>query len=125
MALATASLGASAAEMTISLSGDQEVPTVTTMASGTAEFRVDDDMSLSGTVMTEGVEATAAHIHAGASGENGPVVVPLTKRGDNQWIVPADTILTEEQMEELEAGDMYVNVHSAAHGGGEIRGQLE
>ena len=120
-----ASIGVSAAEMKVTLSGDQEVPPVTTMASGTAHLMVDDGMSLSRNVVTEGVKATAAHIHAGGAGKNGPVVVPLTKKGDNEWMVPADTKLTAAQLTELTAGGMYINVHSAAHKDGEIRAQLK
>lgn len=120
-----ASFGVSAAEINVTLSGDQEVPPVTTMATGTAQFMVDDDMSLSGSVKTQGIKATAAHIHAGAAGKNGPVAVPLTMKGDDEWIVPVDTKLTDAQMTELKAGGMYVNVHSAAHPDGEIRAQLK
>lgn len=125
MIMGVASFGVSAAEMNVTLSGDQEVPPVTTMAAGTAQFMVDDDMSLSGSVETQDISATAAHIHAGAAGKNGPVVVPLTMKGDNEWIVPADAKLTAAQITELKAGGMYINVHSAAHPGGEIRAQLK
>ena len=120
-----ATFGVSAAEIEVTLSGDQEVPSVTTMASGTAQFKIEDDMSLSGSVKTEGIKGTAAHIHVGATGENGPVAVPLTMKGDNEWIVPADTKLTAAQMKEFKAGRLYVNVHTAAHKDGEIRGQLK
>ena len=123
--MAMASIGASADEIKVTLSGDREAPPVKTMATGTAEFTVKDDMSLSGSVKTEGIEATAAHIHAGAAGTNGPVVVGLMMKGDNEWIVPAETILTDAQMTELKAGRMYVNVHSDAHKDGEIRAQLK
>lgn len=123
--MALASFGVLAADMEVTLSGDQEVPPVTTMATGNAQFTVKDDMSLSGSVKTQGINATAAHIHAGVAGKNGPVVVPLTMKGDNEWIVPADTKLTAAQMKELKAGGMYVNVHSAAHADGEIRAQLK
>ncbi|MEQ8207549.1 MAG: CHRD domain-containing protein [Woeseia sp.] len=120
-----ASFAVSAADMDVTLSGDQEVPSVTTMASGEAQFSVDDDMILSGSVKTTGITATAAHIHAGAAGTNGPVTISLMMKGENEWVVPADTKLTAEQMTELEAGLMYVNVHSAEHKGGEIRAQLQ
>ena len=123
--MGVASFGVSAAEMDATLSGDQEVPPVTTMATGTAQFKVKDDMSLSGSVKTQDIKATAAHIHAGAAGKNGPAVVPLTMKGDSEWVVPADTKLTAAQLTELKAGGMYVNVHSAAHPGGEIRAQLK
>lgn len=123
--LGMASFGVSAAEMKVALSGDQEVPPVTTKASGKAQIVVKDDMSVSGSVKTEGVKGIAAHIHAGAAGKNGPVVIPLTKSGDNEWTVPADAKLTAAQMTQLKAGGLYVNVHSDAHKDGEIRGQLQ
>jgi hypothetical protein len=67
----------------------------------------------------------AAHIHLGASGKNGPVIIPLTKTSDNVWTVPAGAKLTDAQFESYKAGDLYINVHSAANKGGEIRGQLK
>jgi hypothetical protein len=119
------SFGVSAAEMNVTLDGKQEVPSITTMASGTANFILKDDMSLSGSVTTKGIKATMAHIHAGVAGTNGPVAVSLTMKGESEWIVPAGTMLTAEQMTILRAGGMYVNVHSEAHKGGEIRAQLK
>ena len=116
---------ASASELSVKLSGAQEVPAVTTTASGTGQFTVNDDMSISGTVKTTGVKGTAAHIHDGAPGVNGGVAVPLTAKGENEWVVPAGTKLTAAQMQALKAGKLYVNVHSDAHKDGEIRGQLK
>ena len=65
-----------------------------------------------------------AHIHEGAAGANGPVIVPLTKDGDT-YKVPAGAKLTSAQLASFKAGNLYVNVHSAANPGGEIRGQLK
>lgn len=120
-----ASFGVSAAEMNVTLDGKQEVPSVTTKASGTVNFILKDDMSLTGSVTTKGIKATMVHIHAGVAGANGPVVVSLTMKGDSEWILPAATMLTAEQTTMLKAGGMYVNVHSEAHKSGEIRGQLK
>ena len=97
---------------------------MTTTASGTGTITVNDDKSVSGSVMTKGINASAAHIHEGAKGKNGPVIIPLTKSGDNTFTVPAGTKLTDAQMESLKSGNLYVNVHSAANPGGEIRAQL-
>jgi CHRD domain len=69
------------------------------------------------------MEPTAAHIHEGAQRENGPVVIPLAKSSDNTWSVPAGAKLTDAQYESYLAGNLYVNVHSAANKGGEIRAQ--
>lgn len=116
---------ASAAEVKVMLSGSQEVPAVTTSASGSGTITVGDDMSVSGSVTTTGVAGTAAHIHMAAAGQNGPVTVPLTKSGDNGWAVPAGTKLTEAQFAAFKAGNLYFNVHSDANKGGEIRGQIK
>jgi hypothetical protein len=120
-----ASFAVSAAEMNVTLDGKQEVPSVTTTASGTVNFMLKDDMSLSGSVTTKGIKATMVHVHAGVAGANGPVVVSLTMKGDSEWVLPAGTMLTAEQMTMLKTGGMYVNVHSEAHKGGEIRAQLK
>ena len=56
-------------------------------------------------------------------GRNGPVIVPLTKNGDT-YSVPAGRKLTAAQLQAFKAGNTYVNVHTARHKGGEVRGQL-
>lgn len=110
----------------VSLSGAEEVPPVTTSASGSGTITVKDDKSVSGSIKTSGVAGTAAHIHMGAAGRNGPVIVPLVKGGDGStWSVRAGAKLTDAQYEAYKAGNLYVNVHSAAYKGGEIRGQLK
>jgi hypothetical protein len=106
------------------LNGKQEVPTVTTDASGSGTITVLMDRSVSGAVTTTGIAATAAHIHLAASGQNGPVIVPLNKTGDNVWSVPPSIRLNDVQYEAYKLGNLYVNVHSAANPGGEIRGQI-
>ncbi|MCD6674670.1 MAG: CHRD domain-containing protein [Burkholderiaceae bacterium] len=97
---------------------------MTTSASGSGSFSVKPDGTISGSVTTSGIEGTMAHIHEGASGANGPVRVPLTKDG-NKWVVPEGTKLNEEQQKALKAGNLYVNVHSKEHPGGELRAQLK
>jgi len=109
----------------VTLSGSQEVPPVTTSASGSGTITVAPDKSVSGSITTTGVAATAAHIHNGAPGRNGPVIIPLVKTSDNVWSVPAGARMTDAQHESYRAGNLYVNVHSAANKGGEIRGQLK
>lgn len=109
----------------VTLSGDQEVPAVMTSASGSGTITINADKTVSGSVTTTGVAGTMAHIHIGAAGKNGPVIVPLTKSGDSTWSVPAGAKLTDAQYDAYKAGDLYVNVHSAAHKGGEIRAQLK
>ena len=116
---------ASAADVKVVLSGSEEVPVVTTGASGSGTIVVGDDMSVSGNVVTTGIAGTAAHIHLAEAGKNGPVAVPLTKNGDGGWTVPAGTKLTEAQFAAFKAGNLYVNVHSEAYKAGEIRAQLK
>src|SRR3954463_9193175 len=114
-----------AAGTPVTLSGSQEVPPVPSSASGTGTITVNDDKSVSGSVTTKGIKATMAHIHEASPGQNGGVVIPLTKKGDNEWTVPADAKLTDAQYQAYKAGNLYVNVHSDAHKSGEIRGQLK
>ncbi len=112
-------------QVKVTLSGDQEVPAVKTSASGGGTIAINADKTVSGSVTTTGVAGTMAHIHQAAAGKNGPVIVPLTKSGDNTWSVPAGGKLTDAQYDAYRAGDLYVNVHSAENKGGEIRGQLK
>ena len=125
MSLAAYSSAAFGDEVKVTLSGAQEVPAVTTSASGSGTIMINADKSVSGSVTTTGIAGTAAHIHLAAAGKNGPVIVPLTKSGDNVWSVPAGAKLTDDQFKAYKAGDLYVNVHSAANPGGEIRAQLK
>jgi hypothetical protein len=116
---------ASAADVKVTLSGSQEVPPVTTSATGSGTITVAADQSISGTIKTTGVKGTAAHIHVGPSGTNGPVIVPLTKDGDNGWTVGPGAKLQDAHYQAFKDGNLYVNVHSDANKGGEIRGQIK
>ena len=114
-----------AADVKVTLSGDQEVPAVSTKATGTGTIVVNADKTVSGKVTTTGIKATAAHIHEAPSGKAGPVVISLTMDGDDTWSVAAGAKLNDAQYKAFEAGNLYVNVHSAEHKDGEIRGQLK
>ena len=114
-----------AGDSKVSLTGKEEVPAVETAATGTGTITVGADKSISGSVTTKGVEGVAAHIHHAAAGKNGPPIVALEKTGDGVWSVPKGSKLTDEQLAAYKAGELYVNVHSAAHKGGEIRGQIK
>jgi hypothetical protein len=127
LALSLTSLAAGTAaaqQFNLKLSGAQENPPVNTQASGTAQITVAPDLGVTGSITTTGINPTAAHIHTGAAGANGPVIVPMTKNGDNGFVFPAGAKLTPAQGEALKSGGLYVNVHSAANPGGEIRAQM-
>jgi len=128
MLLAAALAGcATMASDTISLrmTGAEEVPPVSTSASGTGSVRVTDDRAISGSFKTQGATVTAAHIHEAAAGANGPVIIPLQKSGDNDWVVPPGQKLTDAQYAAYKQGRLYVNFHTAANKGGEIRAQIK
>jgi hypothetical protein len=114
-----------AAKSGTTLSGSQEVPPVNTQASGVSTIEVIGDKTVIGNVQTTGMTGTVAHIHMGASGQNGPVIIPLVKSGENTWAVPGNTVLSSAQFDAFRAGNLYVNVHSAAYPAGEIRAQLK
>ena len=107
------------------LAGSAEVPPVMTAATGKANIKVAADGAVSGMVTTSGITSTAAHIHMAPAGQNGPVIVPLTKSGDSSYTVPAGAPLTPEQLAAYKMGGLYANVHSSAHKDGEIRAQLK
>ena len=109
----------------VTLSGANEVPPVNTTAVGTANITVNADRTLNVKVIVQGMTATASHIHLGAAGTNGPVVVPFTKAADYEFIAAPGARLTDEQWSAYKNGNLYVNVHSAKHPGGEIRGQIK
>lgn len=106
-------------------SGLQEVPAVTTTASGAGAFTLNTSTgALSGSVTVTGMTATMAHIHEGEAGVNGGVLLGLTAGADGMWSVPANTMLTAEQMGVMADGGLYTNFHSDAFPSGEIRGQI-
>ena len=109
----------------VALSGANEVPAVTTSATGSGTVTIKDDRSVSAKITVTGMTATASHIHEGAAGANGPVIVPFTKTGDNTFAAPEGAKLTESQYASYKAGNLYVNVHSAKNPGGEVRAQLK
>ena len=125
IALAGQSGPAFCSDVKVALTGDQEIPPVTTSASGTGILKVGADKSISGSVFVSGMSVTVAHIHEAPAGKNGPIVIPLTKTSDSVWTVPADTRLTDSQYESYKAGNLYFNMHSAAHKTGEIRAQIK
>ena len=109
-----------------SLNGAQEVPSVTTSASGTLWAVFSSDLSsLTYNITYAKLSGifTASHFHLGVTGSNGGVVLPITTFQGNTakgtW-----TNLTDSMIVHLIKGDVYVNVHSALNPAGEIRGQV-
>ena len=123
--LLLASASAVAKDIKVTLTGAEETPPVTTSATGAGTIKVNKDKSVSGSIKTEGMTGTAAHIHTGARGESGPPIITLTQGPDNTWTVPPGSKLTDEQYAGFKSGKLYVNVHSAEHKPGEIRAQLK
>lgn len=116
---------ATAGEMKVNLSGDQEVPPVQTSASGTGTITVEDDKSIKGTITVTDIKPTGAHIHEAPTGKTGDPIITLEKTGENEWSVPSGAKLTDAQYDAAKAGGLYVNIHSNEHKGGEIRGQIK
>jgi hypothetical protein len=113
-------------KMKADLTGAQEVPPVTTQGKGSAEVNFDPaSKKLSWTVTYSGLSgpATAAHFHGPAeAGKNAGVAVPIPNQANSP--VSGSATLTDAQAADLQAGRYYVNIHTAANPGGEIRGQV-
>ena len=107
------------------LTAAAEVPPVTGAGTGTATVTLDTaTKQITFTVTYSGLSgpAKAAHIHCGAAaGANAGVAVPF-KTTDSP--ITGSAALTDPQIADLEAGKCYVNIHTAANGGGELRAQL-
>jgi hypothetical protein len=108
------------------LNGAQETPPVTTAASGTGRLVVDPvSGKASGSITITGLTATLAHVHDGAPGVAGGIVVGLQDLGGGVWIVPTNAAaFTADQIAKFTAGNLYFNAHTVANPGGEIRGQI-
>jgi hypothetical protein len=132
--LATLALGAVVAfagpafadKMKATLDGASQVPANTSTGKGTADIDYDPaSKKLSWKVTYSGLSgpATAAHFHGpAAAGANAGVKVPIPNATSSP--VEGSATLTDEQAADLVAGKYYVNIHTAANPGGEIRGQV-
>ncbi len=110
-----------------SLNGANEAPTpVTSSGVGTATLTYDAMTGqASYTLDVTGLTGvTAAHIHRGAAGVAGGVAVPLNVNSGTTFPVTGTVTLSEADAMLLVSGELYVNVHTSTHTGGEIRGQL-
>jgi len=124
------------------LVGDQEVPPVDTRAQGQAIFHLSKDGdSINYRLIVANIEnVVQAHIHVGAVGVNGPVVVflygPAPIEGRFNGVLATGTITADDLigplagmtlddlLEEMSTGNAYVNVHTTQNPGGEVRGQF-
>jgi hypothetical protein len=126
MVFAAGAANATIFNVSATLVGADEVPPNTTTGKGTVRAMLDTDLkSFSYTVTYSGLTgpATAAHFHGPAApGTNAPPIITVT---DLASPIRATTTLTDDQINSLRAGQWYFNVHTAAHPGGEIRGQLK
>ena len=111
---------ASAQVFDISLSPRQEPGNITSEATGQCLARLDGN-SFEVICRHSVQNVTAAHIHRAAAGVNGPIIHPFTSA-----VSPFRGVfeLSTADLADLQAGNLYVNVHSSANPGGEIRGQI-
>lgn len=125
------------------LSGNEEAPAVKTMAKGEATFTLSDDgKELMYKVMVSDIEnVSAAHIHGGKMGKNGPALALVDIKGkkvgkfsgtlaegkitSNELLGPLKGKSVNDLVKEIEAGDTYLNVHTDKHPDGELRAQIK
>ncbi|RWN38838.1 CHRD domain-containing protein [Mesorhizobium sp.] len=114
-------------KMKATLDGAQQNPPITTEGKGTAALVFDTaTKQLTWNVTYSGLSgpATAGHIHGpAAKGEDAGVAVPF--KGAPKSPFKGAAVLTDAQAADLMAGKYYINIHTAAHEDGEIRGQIE
>ena len=120
--------GAASAEkmtMKVPLTSTAEVPPNTSAGKGEADVTYDTaTKTLTWKVTYSGLTgpATMAHFHGPAeAGKNAPVVVPFKDAASG---IEGSATLTDAQAADLTSGKMYINVHTEANKGGEIRGQV-
>jgi len=130
MGLMLAAAGPASAHLfegTVNMTAAAEVPAPTGTSAttgGVATFEVEDDLTLKYEIQVTDLTgpAVAAHIHEGAPGVAGGIVIPLSVSGGS--ISGTNAALTQEQVTKLQNGDYYVNVHTGTNPLGEIRGQI-
>jgi hypothetical protein len=116
-------------EGTVNMTVAAEVPAPTgtsATTSGVATFELEDDLTLKYEVQVTDLTGppTAAHIHEGAPGVPGGIIISLTVKPDGTISGTTETALTAEQVSKLQSGAYYVNVHTDMNQAGEIRGQI-
>jgi hypothetical protein len=114
--------------MDVALTGANEVPPVSTTATGLAILRLTDDKVLYSKVTVNNLESndtlTVSHIHPGATGTNGSPLIFLCSSLSDFGILKISAPLDDAAFTQLKSSAMYVNAHSRRHGPGLIRGQI-
>jgi len=117
--------GSMMTQFSVTLNGAAEVPAVAVPGSGSATVTLDKGSKmLTWNVAYSGLTgpARAAHFHGPAApGVIANPIVPITVSNSP---MTGTAQLTDAQIADLVAGKWYVNIHTAANGGGEIRGQV-
>lgn len=112
----------------IPLLGSNEVPPVSTTATGVAILRLTHDKVLYSKVTVTNLESndtlTVSHIHPGAVGVNGPALIFLCNNLADFGVLKISSPLPDAQYNQLLNDPMYVNAHSRRHGPGLVRGQI-
>lgn len=125
------------------LTGDQEVPPVITDTTGRVRIRINKAETEGEFTLTvnEGVRVTQSHLHCARAGVNGPVIIFLAGLHaagldiDGKWV--SNATFTDQSIvnvacgatvaavvAQMRLGNVYANVHTVAHPGGEVRGQI-
>ncbi len=112
--LFSASQLAQAEDVSVKLTGAEEVPAVTTEATAAGKISVAKDLTVTGSIKTKGIVGTAAHIHEAAAGRTGRPSSP-SPRAETTPSRCLKAQLTEAQYQTFKTGGLYVNVHSAEH----------
>ena len=110
----------------VAMTAAQIFPAPSSGAAGMANISVKlESGAIRGKVMLRGLTATAVTLNEGFAGATGPRVITLAN-GDaaGEWVVPANALLTAEQVTALQQGKLYVIATSAANPRGEVRGQI-
>ncbi len=108
------------------LNGDQEVPPVTTSATGSSFIFPNPTLdTLTYITLYDGLsgQPTGAHVHFSEVGKNGPVIIPLNP-SPIPGIYFGQVVIDKDNLANLTNGLFYINIHTSAHPGGEIRGQI-
>ncbi|MEY2917112.1 MAG: hypothetical protein RIS73_826 [Bacteroidota bacterium] len=105
------------------LSGASEVPANASAATGTATLTFNTTTKIFSLTVTHSIAtATNGHIHKAAAGASGGVIFPFSSF--TSPIAYTSVALDATQEADLNANLYYVNIHTAAFPGGEVRGQL-